>query len=95
MATVDEGSWGPAILGLTIAFLVLVILALFLRIFTRVWIVHSFWWDDFTIILAVVCKASPRSNYQLAHILVAWDNYRCRSRLRRSTLWLWQAPTIS
>ena len=55
MATVDEGSWGPAILGLTIAFLILVILALFLRIITRVWIVHSFWWDDFTIILAVVC----------------------------------------
>ena len=95
MATVDEGSWGPAILGLTVAFLVLVILALFLRIFTRVWIVHSFWWDDFTIILAVVCKGSRRSNCQVAYILIAWDNHRCWTRFRRSTLWLRQAPTVS
>ena len=53
-AAVSEGSWGPAINGLTISFLALVILFLCLRIITRVWIVHSFWWDDFTIILAVV-----------------------------------------
>ena len=94
MANVDEGSWGPAILGLTIAFLVLVLLALFLRIVTRVWIVHSFWWDDFTIILAVVCKAYVPPTASLL-TLIAWDDHRCWSRFRRSTLWLRQAPTIS
>ena len=55
----DEGNWGPAILALTIAFLVLVLIFLFLRIFTRVWIVHQFWYDDAAIILAVV-SASER-----------------------------------
>ena len=93
MATVDEGSWGPAILGLTIAFLVLVLLALSLRIVTRVWIVHSFWWDDFTIILAVVSKAYVAPTASLL-TLIAWDHHRCWTRFRRSTLWLWQAPTI-
>ena len=53
MAT-DQGNWGYAILGLTIAFLVLVLIFLFLRIITRVWIVHQFWYDDAAIILAVV-----------------------------------------
>ena len=50
----DEGNWGPAILALTIAFLVLVLISLFLRIVTRVWIVRQFWYDDAAIILAVV-----------------------------------------
>ena len=50
----DEGNWGPAILALTIAFLVLVLISLFLRIITRVWIVRQFWYDDAAIILAVV-----------------------------------------
>ena len=50
----DQGSWGPAILGLTIAFLVLVLIFLFLRIATRVWIVRQFWYDDAAIIMAVV-----------------------------------------
>ena len=50
----DQGNWGPAILGLTIAFLVLVLIFLFLRIVTRVWIVHRFWYDDAAIIMAVV-----------------------------------------
>ena len=50
----DQGNWGHAILALTIAFLVLVLLFLFLRIVTRVWIVHQFWYDDAAIILAVV-----------------------------------------
>ncbi|KAL9134669.1 MAG: hypothetical protein Q9175_004149 [Cornicularia normoerica] len=50
----DEGNWGPAILALTIAFLVLVLISLFLRILTRVWIVHQFWYDDAAIILAVL-----------------------------------------
>ncbi len=53
MAT-DQGNWGYPINVLTTFFLVLVILVLCLRIFTRVWIVHAFWWDDFTIILAVL-----------------------------------------
>lgn len=55
----DEGNWGPAILALTIAFLVVVLISLFLRILTRVWIVHQFWYDDVAIILAVV-SASQR-----------------------------------
>lgn len=55
----DQGNWGPAILALTIAFLVVVLISLFLRIFTRVWIVHQFWYDDAAIILAVV-SASQR-----------------------------------
>lgn len=50
----DQGNWGYAILALTIAFLVLVLIFLFLRIVTRVWIVHQFWYDDAAIILAVV-----------------------------------------
>ena len=50
----DEGNWGVPIVALTAFFLALVILFLLLRIITRIWIVKSFWWDDFTIILAVV-----------------------------------------
>ncbi|KAI4252582.1 MAG: hypothetical protein LQ352_004203 [Teloschistes flavicans] len=49
-----EGNWGQPIVALTAFFLAIVILVLALRIFTRVWIVHAFWWDDFTIILAVL-----------------------------------------
>ena len=49
-----EGNWGPPIIILTAVFLAIVLFVLALRIFTRVWIVHAFWWDDFTIILAVV-----------------------------------------
>ena len=54
MGTSDEGNWGYPINVLTTFFLVLVNVVLFLRIFTRVYIVHAFWWDDFTIILAVL-----------------------------------------
>ena len=49
-----QGTWSVPINALTGFFLAVVIIVLFLRIYTRVWIVHSFWWDDFTIILAVV-----------------------------------------
>ncbi|KAI4265458.1 MAG: hypothetical protein L6R38_009407 [Xanthoria sp. 2 TBL-2021] len=49
-----EGNWGPPIIILTAVFLAIVLFVLGLRIFTRVWIVHAFWWDDFTIILAVL-----------------------------------------
>ncbi|KAL8805859.1 MAG: hypothetical protein Q9200_005257 [Gallowayella weberi] len=49
-----EGNWGPPIVILTAVFLVIVLFVLALRIFTRVWLVHAFWWDDFTIILAVI-----------------------------------------
>ncbi|KAL8728430.1 MAG: hypothetical protein Q9166_005392 [cf. Caloplaca sp. 2 TL-2023] len=49
-----EGNWGPPIIILTAVFLLIVLFILALRIFTRVWIVHAFWWDDFTIILAVL-----------------------------------------
>ncbi|KAI4102224.1 MAG: hypothetical protein LQ339_004749 [Xanthoria mediterranea] len=49
-----EGNWGPPIIILTAVFLAIVLFVLALRIFTRVWIVHAFWWDDFTIILAVL-----------------------------------------
>lgn len=49
-----EGNWGQPIVALTAFFLALVILVLALRIFTRVWLVHAFWWDDAAIILAVV-----------------------------------------
>ncbi|KAL8952988.1 MAG: hypothetical protein Q9183_007357, partial [Haloplaca sp. 2 TL-2023] len=48
-----EGSWGPPIIALTTVFLFLVLVVLALRIFTRLWLVRGFWWDDFTIILAV------------------------------------------
>ena len=49
-----QGNWESPINGLTTFFLVLVIIFLFLRLYTRIFIVHAFWWDDFTIILAVV-----------------------------------------
>ena len=49
-----EGNWESPINGLTTFFLVVVIVFLLLRLFTRIWIVRAFWWDDFTIILAVV-----------------------------------------
>ncbi|KAL8666118.1 MAG: hypothetical protein Q9168_007547 [Polycauliona sp. 1 TL-2023] len=49
-----EGNWGPPIIILTAVFLAIVLFVLACRIFTRVWIVHAFWWDDFTIILAVL-----------------------------------------
>ena len=49
-----EGNWGTPMAVLTAVFLVIVIAVLALRIFTRIYIVHHFWWDDFTIILAVL-----------------------------------------
>ncbi|KAL8692447.1 MAG: hypothetical protein Q9224_003953 [Gallowayella concinna] len=49
-----EGNWGPPIIILTAVFLAIVLFVLALRIFTRVWLVRAFWWDDFTIILAVL-----------------------------------------
>lgn len=55
----NEGNWGHPIVALTAFFLVLVILFLVLRILTRVCIVRSFWWDDVTIILAVVRSLRP------------------------------------
>ena len=61
----DEGNWGPAILALTIAFLVLVLISLFFRIITRVWIVRQFWYDDAAIILAVVSVPSAEFGSRL------------------------------
>lgn len=49
-----EGNWGTPMAVLTAVFLGIVIFVLALRIFTRIHIVHHFWWDDFTIILAVL-----------------------------------------
>ncbi|KAL9011856.1 MAG: hypothetical protein Q9173_003345 [Seirophora scorigena] len=49
-----EGNWGQPIIALTAFFLALVLIVLALRIFSRVYLVHAFWWDDATIILAVL-----------------------------------------
>ena len=55
MDTADsKGDWGPGIIGVTTVLEIFVLIAIVLRVCTRVWIVKSFWWDDFTIILAVV-----------------------------------------
>lgn len=93
-----EGNWGQPIVALTAFFLAIVILVLALRIFTRVWIVHAFWWDDFTIILAVV-RSIPSSitvQYRLLIRLLSaarHNNWR-RPGLCRSPLWLWQASAL-
>lgn len=60
MGSTTEGNWGTGIVALLILLLILVIIVSVLRIITRIWIVHSFWWDDVTIILAVVCVESIR-----------------------------------
>ncbi|KAI4091187.1 MAG: hypothetical protein LQ344_004300 [Seirophora lacunosa] len=67
-----EGNWGQPIIALTAFFLPLVLIVLALRIFSRVYLVHAFWWDDATIILAVVRPKLPpnmtctkASNHQL------------------------------
>ncbi|KAL8957260.1 MAG: hypothetical protein Q9193_005420, partial [Seirophora villosa] len=67
-----EGNWGQPIIALTAFFLALVLIVLALRIFSRVYLVHAFWWDDATIILAVVRPKLPpnmtstkASNHQL------------------------------
>lgn len=49
-----EGNWGSGIIGLAATCEFLVLVVIILRIYTRVWIAKAFWWDDFTIILAVV-----------------------------------------
>ena len=92
----DQGNWGPAILALTIAFLVVVFLFLFLRIVTRVWIVHQFWWDDAAITLAVVCASQRYFPPALLNTTccIARNHYRRRPRFRRSQLRLWQTPAI-
>ena len=69
-----EGNWESPINGLTTFFLVLVILFLLLRLFTRIFIVRAFWWDDFTIILAVVpnpiTKLASQMKYNITDILL-------------------------
>ena len=50
----DRGDWGHGIIGITAFLEALVLVTIGLRVYTRIWIVKSFWWDDFTIILAVV-----------------------------------------
>ena len=91
----DQANWGPAILALTIAFLVVVLIFLFLRIITRVWIVRQFWYDDAAIILAVV-RASERYSTRLdpPDHQTARNHHRRRPRLRRSQLRLWQTPAV-
>ena len=55
-----EGNWGNGIIGLAAVCEGLVLIFFALRIYTRIWIAKAFWWDDFTIILAVVrCSPSP------------------------------------
>lgn len=77
-----EGNWGQPIVALTAFFLGLVILVLALRIFTRVWIVHAFWWDDFTIILAVVCcwLSFPTLDHRLLTLLLSPARHNDRRR---------------
>ena len=89
----DEGNWGTPIIALTAFFLVLVLLFLFLRIATRVWIVRSFWWDDFAIILAVVTSQSHRVNL-VTHKAIARNHNWRGPRLCRSQLRIRQTPTI-
>ena len=92
----DQGNWGYAILGLTVAFLVVVLIFLFLRIITRVWIVHQFWYDDAAIILAVVGCLSQLSTCLSTSLTqhTARNHHRRRPRLCRSQLWLWQTPAV-
>ena len=54
MAGSDEGNWASGINGICALLIGLVILVTILRVYTRVWIANSFWWDDVTILLAVV-----------------------------------------
>lgn len=54
MADADCGDWGTSIIAITALLEALVLVIIALRIYTRIWIAHAFWWDDFTMILAVV-----------------------------------------
>lgn len=55
---VDEGHWGHGIIGITAGLEGLMLIFVFLRIYTRLRIVRHFWWDDLTIVLAAV-RQSP------------------------------------
>ncbi|KAG8531786.1 uncharacterized protein KY384_003422 [Bacidia gigantensis] len=50
----DEGNWGPGIIGLAATCEGLVLIFISLRIYTRVWLAKAFWWDDATMIFAVL-----------------------------------------
>ena len=54
MVETNQGNWGYAIVGMTTVMVILAIVFVSARVATRIWISKSFWWDDVTIILALV-----------------------------------------
>jgi len=96
----DQGHWGPGIVWIVGVLIGLVIIICLLRVYTRIWIVRSFWWDDLTIILAVV-RCSLPLHYHLIHNMqsrltsfIAGHNHWRRPLLRRSRLRLRQTLPV-
>lgn len=53
------------LLGVSIAFFILSLVAVGLRCFVRVKIVRAFGWDDTVMVVALVCPGSPSSILRL------------------------------
>ena len=51
---------GPGNVETIVVLLTVSIIVVALRFATRIWIVRSVWWDDWAILLALVCTRFPK-----------------------------------
>lgn len=56
--TPSTENYGPATLGVCISTVIVAVLCVFLRLYIRIRMTHSFWWDDGFIVAAGVGRVS-------------------------------------
>ena len=66
------------ILGVSIGFLVISFIVVVLRLYTRLFLIKSARWDDWTILLALVMRSVFDLGVMLANLDEAWQHCRCR-----------------
>ena len=88
-------SKGPALITAICVVVAVTLIVVLLRCSVRVWITRNIWWDDWTIILAMVSLISVMPADTETKKFSDWQPHRRRLGLRGSTLRLWQTRLLS
>ena len=88
-------SKGPAVIVAICVVVAVTLIAVLLRCSVRIWITRNVWWDDWTIILAMVSSSSVIFADTDSDLFLDRQPHRRRLGLRGSPLWFWQTRSLS
>ena len=88
-------SKGPAFIIALCVVVTVTLIVVILRCSVRLWITKNVWWDDWTIILAMVSSISVISIDTDSNQFIGGQPHWHRLGLCGDTLWFWQTRPVS